>query len=134
MRSLSLKSLAPFLAGLLLVTGIFPGGVFCVGDDGHQALELISDGCCHPGVIDADYEAESDHCSSSCRDTAMVGEALLAKAGDTEFDIESSASPGILPAALRSEARRFSRYVLSENTGQHVPITPRERHTTVHLC
>jgi hypothetical protein len=123
------------LSLLLLGVGFFPNVVFCVGDDGHQAVELASLACCHPGVSRGSDCTGSEHCASRCKDVQLTAEAMLSKAGDDDVAADGIAkTPAtfistVTPSMSLSEAISFQ----IRAAAFHSP-TPRERHTTVQLC
>lgn len=120
----------------LLAVGIFPNIVFCVGDNGHRALEFVSQACCHPTASgSADCTGPGDHCSSKCSDVRLGAEAMLSKTGEQDVAHDGiakvSAAAALLPSPLALSIRTISAGV--QANGHSLPA-PRERHTTVQLC
>jgi hypothetical protein len=99
----------PILLSALLTLAILspPQLALCVGDGGHQELELLSAECCPPEAAHAEHDGLDDDCAERCIDTPLGSTnaaSISSRATNAAPDLSlSSHAVATLPAAGLTE-------------------------------
>ena len=65
------KSVAAYLSALALTVLFLPRVVFCIGTNGHIAIEPVGAFCCHSVGSDTDLLTRDTRCAPGCTDTPL---------------------------------------------------------------
>jgi hypothetical protein len=124
------KSVATVLSALTLIVLCLPRVVFCIGTDGHVAIEPDGALCCHPAGSDSDLLTRDMGCAPGCTDTPL--ETSLASRMPDRHDLP--APPAVAVAGDLSHPPAGCHSGAFQRVSTRTISSPRSLRTTINLC
>jgi hypothetical protein len=125
------KSVAVVLSALALTVLYLPRVVFCIGTNGHIAIEPIGALCCHPVGSDADLLTRDTRCAPECTDTPL-GISLATRTPDRQDLVTPLAV--VAAGTLSHLSRGWCHTGAFHRVSIRTIAPPRSLRTTINLC
>jgi len=131
MRRKILQRVATLLSALTLAIMCLPRAVFCIGTDGHVAIEPVGALCCHPPASTADSLTRDPRCAPGCMDTPL-GISLAFRTPDRQ-DVLAPLAVAAAAAVVHLDADWANAGTVQRVSFRAID-PPRSLRTTINLC
>jgi hypothetical protein len=125
------KSVATVLSAVAITLLCVPRVVFCIGTNGHIAIEPVGALCCHTAGSDADLLTRDSRCPAGCIDTPL-GISLASRTPDPQ-DVPVPLAVAVA-GALSHRPGGWNHGSAFHRVSIRTIVPPRSLRTTINLC